>query len=262
MELFDLKGKAAIVTGSTRGIGNAIAFRLAEHGANVVVCGRSVDGAREAAEAINRRGGAERAVGAAFDLTDDREIDPVIAAAVDHFGRLDILVCNAAQVTPGAFDTLDDPAMADCFTVNVVKNGRLASAAAAVMTRNGGGSIVFITSTLGILASVPLAAYSLAKAALHHFVPILALQHSPSNVRVNAIAPGIIQTDATKLMEQDREGFGKVMAQMPLRRIGQPDEVAGCVVFLASPAGAYATGHIFFIDGGQLVTGARYVRDT
>jgi len=260
MELFNLKNKAAIVTGSTRGIGKATAFRLAEHGANVVVCGRSVDSAQKVADDINARVGAERAVGAAFDLAG--AVEPLVETAVARFGRLDVLVCNAAHVPFGMLDAVDDAHIAESFALNVTKNARFAAAAAPVMARNGGGSVVFITSINAYYANPPLIAYSLAKAALHHLVGFLALQHGPANVRVNAVAPGLVQTDATTFMEQDTVGFGKLMGQTPLRRIGKPDEIAGAVVFLASPAGAYATGQVFVVDGGCMVSGTQAMRDS
>lgn len=259
MELFNLKGKSAIVTGSTRGIGKATAFRLAEHGANVVVCGRSADAAGKVADEINRRVGAERTIGTAFDLSG--AFEPLITTAVDRFGRLDILVCNAAHIAFGMLDAADDASIAESFALNVTKNGRFAAAAAPIMARNGGGSIMFITSINGLYTNPPLVAYSLAKAALHHLVGFLALQHGPANVRVNAIAPGLIQTDASSFMEQDTVGFGKLMGQTPLRRIGKPDEIAGAVVFLASPAGGYATGQVYVVDGGTLVSGTQGLRE-
>jgi NAD(P)-dependent dehydrogenase (short-subunit alcohol dehydrogenase family) len=260
MELFSLAGKAAVVTGSTRGIGKATARRLAEHGANVVVCGRSAEAARAGAEAINAEFGAGRAVGAAFDLAGSAE--PLLDVAMDAFGRLDVLVSNAAHIDVGRIDKIDAAAIEESMALNVIKNARFATAAAPLMARNGGGSILFITSIAALYANPALAAYSLAKAALHQMVGLLAHQFGPQNVRVNAIAPGLIQTDGTAFMEADTENFEKIMAQFPMRRIGKPDEIAGAVVFLGSPAGAYATGQVFVVDGGAMVAGTQAMVDS
>jgi len=259
VELFNLKGKSAIVTGSTRGIGKATAYRLAEHGANVVVCGRSADAAKKVAEEINTKLGAKRAIGVAFDLTGD--VDPLIKAATDNFGRLDILVCNAAFIEFGFIDQVDDAHFINSFNNNVIKNTRFASAAAKVMAKTGGGSIMFITSINALYANPVLVAYSMSKVSLHHMVGFLAHQYGPSGVRVNAIAPGLIETDATAGMEQDKANYDKMMGQFPLRRIGQPDEIAGAVVFLASPAGGFTTGQLIVADGGAMVAGTQALRE-
>jgi NAD(P)-dependent dehydrogenase (short-subunit alcohol dehydrogenase family) len=259
MDLFKLDGKAAIVTGSTRGIGRATAFRLAEHGAHVVVVGRSAETARSVAAEINARHGAGRAVGVAFDLSEP--VAPLLNAAIEAFGRLDVLVCNAAHIDVGRIVDIDSAAIAESFSLNVLKNAEFAKAAAPLMERNGGGSIMFITSIAALYVNPVLAAYSLAKAALHHLVGFLAWEYGPKNIRVNAIAPGLIQTDGTTFMEEDKANFAKIMAQTPLHRIGKPDEIAGAVVFLASPAGAYASGQVLSVDGAAMIAGTQALRD-
>jgi len=263
VELFDLTGKTAIVTGSSRGIGHAIAHRMAQHGANVVVCGHSVESGKKASDAINKKLGANRTIGTSFDLADPNGAAPLIKTAVDRFGSVDILVCNAAVVTFGNFLKIDDKAMADSYAANVVHNARLATAAAEVMKSQGkGGAIMFITSSMAFFASQPMPAYTAAKAGLHWLMKSLALQFGPDGIRVNAIAPGIIATDASRFMVEDPKIADAITSQTPMRRFGDPDDIAGCAVFLAAPAGKYACGQVFLIDGGQLLEGTQAARQT
>jgi NAD(P)-dependent dehydrogenase (short-subunit alcohol dehydrogenase family) len=260
MSLFDLKGKSAVVTGSTRGIGKATARQLAAQGANVIVCGRSADAANKVAEEINDTVKAKRATGAAFDLAGP--IEPLLNLAMERHGRLDIMVSNAAQTDVGGVRNLEDDVLMNSFRLNVLQNVKIGNAAAPLMARTGGGSIVFVTSIVAFYVNPGVAAYSLAKAALHHLVGFLAMQYAGQSVRVNAVAPGLILTDSSQFMADDREHFPKFTAQLPMHRIGQPDELAGAVVFMSSPAASYVTGQILAVDGGAMLAGTQAMSDS
>jgi NAD(P)-dependent dehydrogenase (short-subunit alcohol dehydrogenase family) len=260
MELFNLTGKTAIVTGSARGIGNAIAHRLAQHGANVVVCGLNADKARAAAEVINRKVGAERTIGTAFDLADRAAPEPLIAKAVDRFGGLDILVCNALYLPPNApLTSTDEDVLNATFDGNVSRNVRLVMLSLPHMQRRGGGSIIYITSTMGFFAS-PFIGYTVVKAALHHLIHDQALLFGKKNIRVNGIAPGFTDTEAAAYLKENPEHLERLFSELPLARFATPDEMAGAAVFLASPAGAYVTGQTIAVDGGQLLEGTTATR--
>jgi NAD(P)-dependent dehydrogenase (short-subunit alcohol dehydrogenase family) len=258
MELFNLAGKTAIVTGSTRGIGNAIAYRYAECGANVVVCGTTVEGAQKAAAELNRRIGADRAIGVRFDLTDRKTPGPVVDAAVSRFGGVDILVCNAVWL-PLPLTSTEEDDLNVAFDANVSRNVRLSTLSIPHMQRRGGGSIIYITSTMAFFAS-PFFTYSLAKAAMHRLVQNQALLLGRYKINVNAIAPGITDTEAAAYLKQDPKKLEALFGELPIARFGKPDEMAACAVFLASPGGAYTTGQIIAIEGGQLLEGTTATR--
>jgi NAD(P)-dependent dehydrogenase (short-subunit alcohol dehydrogenase family) len=259
VELFNLTGKTAVVTGSTRGIGNAIAHRYAEHGANVVVCGTNSEKAQEAAQAINRKVAAERAVGVKFDLTDRQSPGPVVDAAINRFGALDILVCNALWLPASPLTSTEEDDLNAAFDANVSRNVRLSTLAIPHMRRRGGGSIIYVTSTMALFAS-SFFSYSLSKAALHRLVQNQALLLGPEKINVNAIAPGFTDTDAAAYTKNNPQKLDALFAELPIARFAKPDEMAACAVFLASPGGAYTTGQIIAIEGGQLLQGTTATR--
>lgn len=259
MELFNLSGKTAIVTGSTRGIGNAIAFRYAQHGANVVVCGRTAEKAQSVAAEINKKVGAERAIGAAFDLTDRDAPKPLVEAAVKRFGGIDILVCNALWLPESPLTSTEPADLNASFDANVSRNVQLSTLSIPHMKRRGGGSLIYITSTMALFAS-NFFAYSLAKAALHRLVQNQALLFGRDKINVNAVAPGITDTDAAAYIKQDAVKLNNLFAELPMARFGKPDELAACCIFLASPGGAYTTGQIIAVEGGQLLEGTTATR--
>ena len=264
MELFDLAGQVAVVTGSSHGIGRAIAERMAEHGARVVFSSRSLDDCRARADAVNQRygpcaDGEERAIAVACDAGDRPQLARLIEQTMERFGRIDCVVGNA--LVPGSeqawIEKLDMENFTTWFEGNVTNNAYLAQLATPIMRTQGGGSIIFISSTSGIAALEDYLGYGTSKAALAHLARILAVQLGPHNIRVNAIAPGIVASrPADEGGEwsdpEDREiGTG----QTPLGRPGTPDEIASCAVWLASPGGTYATGGVFVVDGGQSLKG-------
>jgi NAD(P)-dependent dehydrogenase (short-subunit alcohol dehydrogenase family) len=252
--LFDLRGKAAIVTGSSRGIGRAIAERLAEHGARVVISSRKAAACEAVAQSINERHGEERAIVVPANISSKDELQRLADGAVEAFGRLDILVCNAAS-NPyfGPMAGITDDQFQKILTNNVLANHWLISMVAPGMVERREGSIIIVSSIGGMRGSPVIGAYNVSKAADFQLARNLAVEFGPSNVRVNCIAPGLIQTDFARALWENPEILKQAVAPTPLRRIGQADEIAGAAVFLASQAGSYVTGQALVVDGGATI---------
>ena len=250
MELFDLTGKVAIVTGSTKGIGKAIAERLAEHGAKVAISSRKGAVCDEVASAINaRHPGAAIAVPANISSKEDlqRLVDETRAA----FGKVDILVCNAAS-NPyyGPMSGISDEAFRKVLDNNIISNNWLISMVAPAMAEQKDGAIVIVSSIGGLRGTPVIGAYAISKAADMQLARNLAQELSPDNIRVNCIAPGLVKTDFARALWDNPEGEARARSSTPLRRHGEPDDIAGAAVFLASKAGGWMTGQTIVIDGG------------
>ena len=254
MKLFDLTGQVAVVTGATKGIGRAIADALAEAGADVVVSSRTEADCRAVADRIADRHGV-RATGIAANVSDDAALDALIAGTLDAHGRLDILVCNAA-VNPyyGPFLDTPDDAFDKTIRVNVRSTMRLCRLAIPEMKRQGGGAVVIVSSIAAFKGSENLGIYAVSKAADVQIVRNLALAHGPDNIRVNAIAPALVKTDFARALWQDPDRAAKVADSYGLKRLGEPEDIAGAAVFLAAPAGRWITGQTLIVDGGWSVT--------
>lgn len=261
MSLFDLSGRVCAVTGSTKGMGRAMVERLAEQGASVVVCSRQEADARALARDLCGRYGSDRAVHATFDLEDVASLQAPVEAALQAWGRLDTLVSNAAVVVHGGFNRADDDGLDRSLRANVRNNAILARAALPPMLAQGGGSLVFVLSTVGLFPSPPYFSYSLAKAALAHMTRILAVDLGPRNIRVNGIVPGLIKTAATADFSRDPAKVRTALGRNPLGRMGEADEIAAAAVLLASPGGGYINGHLLVVDGGQIHQGREAARD-
>ena len=250
MELFDLTGKVAVVTGSTKGIGKAIAERLAEHGAKVTISSRKGAVCDEVASAINaKHPGAAIAVPANISSKEDlqRLVDETRAA----FGKVDILVCNAAS-NPyyGPMSGISDEAFRKVLDNNIISNNWLISMVAPAMAEQKDGAIVIVSSIGGLRGTPVIGAYAISKAADMQLARNLAQELSPSNIRVNCIAPGLVKTDFARALWDNPEGEARARSSTPLRRHGDPDDIAGAAVFLASKAGGWMTGQTIVIDGG------------
>lgn len=249
--LFDLTGNVAVVTGGSRGIGRAICERLAEHGARVVVSSRKRDACEEVVAAITARGG--EAVAVACNIGRKEELRALVDAAHAAYGRIDTLVCNAA-VNPyfGPSQDIPDDAYDRIMNSNVRSNLWLCQMVLPGMAERGGGSAIIVSSIGGFRGSPRLGIYGVSKAADMQLARALAVEWGPRNVRVNSIAPGLVRTDFARALWEDPENLRKRTRDTPLLRIGEPDEIAGAAVFLASRASAFMTGQSIVIDGGVL----------
>lgn len=252
--LFDLSGKTAIITGSSRGIGRAIAERMAEHGANVVVSSRKAGPCDEVAEAINARG-AGRAIAVPANISSKDDLQRLVDETNAQFGQVDVVVCNAAS-NPyyGPMAGISDDQFRKILDNNIIANHWLIHMAAPQMLERKDGAIIIVSSIGGLRGSPIIGAYNVSKAADFQLARNLAVEFGPSNVRVNCIAPGLIQTDFARALWENPDTLERSTRGAPLRRIGQPDEIAGAAVFLSSAAGAFMTGQQIVIDGGVTIT--------
>jgi NAD(P)-dependent dehydrogenase (short-subunit alcohol dehydrogenase family) len=254
-ELFDLSGKVAIITGSSRGIGKAIAERMAEHGAKVVISSRKAGPCEEVAAEINaKHAGAAIAVPA--NISSKEDLQRLVDETKKAFGKVDILVCNAAS-NPyyGPLAGISDEQFRKILDNNVLSNHWLIQLVAPQMIERKDGAIVIVSSIGGLKASSVIGAYNVSKAADMQLARNYAEEYGPYNVRVNCIAPGLIRTDFAKALWENPQTLTAATATTPLRRIGEPDEIAGAAVFLASAAGRFTTGHTLVVDGGQTISG-------
>jgi len=247
--LFDLAGKVAVVTGSSRGIGRAIAERLAEHGARVVVSSRKADACEEVAQGIRDRGGEAAVI--PCHIARKAELQALVDQTAALWGGIDVLVCNAA-VNPyfGPAAGIPDDAYDRIMGANVRSNFWLCNMATPGMAERGGGSIIVVSSIAGLRGTPTLGVYGLSKAADMQLVRNLAVEWGPRNVRANCIAPGLVRTDFARALWEDPENLRRRTRDTPLQRIGEPDEIAGAAVFLAAPSGSFMTGQTIVIDGG------------
>ena len=254
MNLFDLNGKVAVITGSSRGIGRAIAERMAEHGAKVVVSSRKKEACDEVVNAINSRFGPDRAIAIAANISSKEHLQSLVDQTLAHWGQIDILVCNAAS-NPyyGPQAGIADEQFRKILDNNIVSNHWLISMSAPQMTSRKAGSIIIVSSIGGLRGSSVIGAYCISKAADMQLARNLAVEYGPHNVRVNCIAPGLIKTDFAKALWEDEVMLAKRTETTPLQRIGEPDEIAGAAVFLASSAGSFMTGQSLVIDGGVTI---------
>ncbi|MBB4632264.1 SDR family NAD(P)-dependent oxidoreductase [Sphingosinicella soli] len=253
-ELFDLTGKVAVITGSSRGIGKAIAHRMAEHGANVVVSSRKLDACEAAVAEINAAVGRDAAIAITANISVKEELQALISSATAKLGKVDILVCNAAS-NPyfGPMAGIADEQFTKILHNNIVSNHWLIQMAAPQMAARKDGAIIVISSIGGLKASTMIGAYNISKAADLQLVRNYAAEYGPANVRVNAICPGLIKTDFAKALWDNPEILKEATAHSTLQRIGDPDEIAGMAVFLAAKAGGFTSGQGIVIDGGATI---------
>lgn len=256
MSLFDLTGRVAIVTGSSRGIGRAIAERLAEHGARVVVSSRTLADCQSVADAIDAANGAGRALAIEANISSKEGLRRLVERTRESFGRIDILVCNAAtNVHFGPMSGLDDGQFRKIFENNVLSSHWLIQMVAPEMIARRDGAIIVVSSVAGLFGSSLIGAYGVSKAADFQLARNLATELGPHNVRVNCIAPGLVRTQFARTLWENPEIARAAQAHTPLRRLGEPDDVAGAAVFLSAPAARFVTGQIIVVDGGATVAG-------
>ena len=254
MNLFDLQGQVAVITGSSRGIGRAIATRMAEHGARVVISSRKREACAEVVEAINAQFGAARAIALPANISSKAELENLVLETTRQLGRIDILVCNAAS-NPyyGPQAGISDAQFRKILDNNIIANHWLVQLTAPQMVERKTGSIIIISSIAGVRGNAVIGAYGISKAADMQLARNLAVEYGPHNIRVNCIAPGLVKTDFARALWEDEAMLAKRNSATPLRRIGEPDEIAGAAVFLASRAGSFMTGQTLVIDGGVTI---------
>jgi len=254
MSLFSLDGKVAVITGSSRGIGKAIAERMAEHGAKVVISSRKPEPCAEVAAAINATYGAGRAISIPANISSKHDLMHLVDETTRQLGQIDILVCNAAS-NPyyGPMAGIEDDQFRKILENNVIANHWLINFTAPQMLARKDGAIIIVSSIGGLRGSPVIGAYNVSKAADFQLARNLAVEYGPSNVRVNCIAPGLIKTDFARALWEDPEALKRRTDSTPLRRIGEPDEIAGAAIFLASKAGSFVTGQAIVVDGGVTI---------
>lgn len=241
-----LTEKVALVTGSTRGLGKAIAERLASEGAIVVVTGRDEAKAREIAESLGQSGG--KAIGLSLEVADASSVNRVLRVIEEQVGPVDILVNNAGITRDTLLLRMDDDAWNEVLQVNVTGAYRLAKGVLRGMMKKRWGRIINVSSVVGLIGNPGQTNYGASKAALIGFTKSLAREVATRGITVNAVAPGFIQSDMTDVLSDEQKE--RLAEKIPLGRIGRPDEVASCVAFLASDDAAYITGHTLVVDGG------------
>ena len=254
MKLFDLTGKVAIVTGSSRGIGRSIAENLAAHGAKVVVSSRKADACVADVESIRKAGGTAVAIPA--NISDKAALQRLVDETRRQLGPIDVLVCNAASnpyfgPSGGMGDEVFDKVMRN----NVLSNHWLCQMVQPDMAARKDGAIIIVSSIGGLKGSTEIGLYCISKAADMQLARNLACEWGPHNIRVNCIAPGLIKTDFARALYEDPARKAAAEARYPLRRLGEPDDIGGIAVMLASRAGAFITGQSIVADGGATIVG-------
>ncbi len=253
-DIFDLTDKVAVITGSTRGIGRAIAFQLAQSGAKVVISSRKIDACRQVAEELQTAG--HNALAVACNVSNRDDLQNLVEQTKKEWGKIDILVCNAAtnpsfgsslEITEEAFDKI--------MNTNLKSIHLLCNMVIPGMTEQNDGAIVIISSIAACRGSKTLGVYAISKAAEAQLARNLAVEWGKHNVRVNAIAPGLIKTDFARALWDNPQLLREQERMTPLRRIGEPDDIAGVVAFIASQAGRYITGQYLTVDGGITIAG-------
>jgi len=252
--LFDLKGKVAIVTGSTRGIGRAIAEAMASAGARVVISSRKVDMCDEVASRILNEG--LEATPIPCNVGKKEDLERLVSQTRMRYGPIECLVCNAA-VNPyyGLISHLPDETFTKIMDSNVRSRLWLCNMVIPEMAERRDGSVVFVSSIAGLRGSLMLGMYAISKAADMQLARNLAVEWGPKNVRVNCIAPGLVRTDFARALWQNPDIVSQAESVYPLRRIGEPEDIAGTAVFLASRAGQWITGQTIVVDGGATIVG-------
>lgn len=252
--LFDLTGKVALITGSSRGIGRSIAEEFARVGAKVVISSRKLDACTIVADAINAEHGPDTAFAMACNIGRKDDLEALVKAVLDRWGRIDVLVANAA-INPayGPLASVSDDAWDKIMGSNLRSTWQICNMVVPQMAERKDGSIIVLSSIAGLRGNPVIGAYGVSKAAEAALVRNLAVEHGRHNIRVNAIAPGIIETDFAKALTDNPEIAKAVMRRAPLGRFGKPVEIAGVALMLAGAAGRFVTGQLLVADGGATI---------
>jgi NAD(P)-dependent dehydrogenase (short-subunit alcohol dehydrogenase family) len=255
--MFSLEGKIALVTGSSRGIGRAIAEAMAAAGARVVISSRKADACDSVVESIRDAGG--EAIAIPCNVSELEQVQSLVARTLEQWGHIDVLVCNAA-VNPhfGPSLEISESAYDKIMTANVKNVLWLCRAVIPQMAEREDGAVIIVSSIAGFKGTHKLGTYALSKAADMQMTRNLAVEWGHRNVRVNCIAPGLVRTDFARALWEDEENHARALAAYPLGRLGEPEDVAGAAVFLAARAGAWITGQTLVVDGGTSVAAGQY----
>ena len=250
--MFDLTGNTALITGSSKGIGKGIAVGMAGQGANVVISSRKLENCRQVAAEINELGKG-KAIAIGCNISHKDQLQSLVDQTREQLGQIDILVCNAA-VNPyfGPLTEIPDSAFEKILQCNVISNHWLCQLVLPEMRQRKEGSVIIVSSVGGYRGSTTLGAYCISKAADLELIRCLAQENGPLNIRVNGLAPGLIKTDFARALWEDPERRKRVESGYPRRRLGEPEDIAGAAVLLASAAGSYITGQTIVVDGGGL----------
>ena len=256
MSLFDMSGQVALITGSSRGIGKAIAEEMAEHGAKVVISSRKQDACDAVAAEINAKYGADTAIAVAANISSKEDLQHLVDETRKALGKRNALDCNAAS-NPyyGPSAGISDDQFRKIMDNNILSNHWLIHMVAPEMCERGQGSVTIVSSVGGLKASTVIGAYCISNAADMQMARNLADEFGPKGVRVNCIAPGLIKTDFARALWENPDTLEISTRRSSLRRIGEPYEIAGAAVFLASKAGGFTTGQTIVIDGGNTISG-------
>ena len=255
MSIFNLNNKSILITGSSKGIGKAIAYQCAEHGAKVIISSRKLDICEQTADEINTKLGSEVAYAIPANISDDKQLEILVNETREKIGKIDVLICNAAT-NPFMGSMLDMPIekFDKVMHNNIRSNQVLCNLVLPEMISKEDGSIIIISSIAAIKGSPILGAYNISKAADVMIVKNIAAEFGHKNIRANSIAPGLIKTDFAKALWENPDILKTVLSSTPMQRIGMPDEVAGVAVMLASNAGNYINGQTIVVDGGTTIT--------
>ena len=255
MSLFNLNNKSILITGSSRGIGKSIAHQCALHGANVIISSRKLDACEKTANEINNEVGNEVAFPIAANISDESQLDLLVESTRKQLGKIDVLICNAAT-NPFMGSMLDMPSekFDKVMNNNIKSNQVLCNLVLPEMIDRNDGSIIIISSIAAIKGSPILGAYNISKAADVMIVKNIAAEFGNKNIRANSIAPGLIKTDFAKALWENPDILKAVLSTTPMQRIGEPNEIAGVAVMLASDAGNYINGQTIVVDGGTTIS--------
>jgi len=255
VSLFNLTGRVAVITGASRGIGREIAVRMAEQGAKVVVSSRSLEATRRVEDAINAASGPGTAIAVAANISSKDDLIHLTERTHEAFGRIDILVCNAAtNVHFGSLSTITDQQFRKILDNNVLSNHWLIQLVVPEMVARQDGAITIVSSIGGMQGSALIGAYNISKAASLQLARNLAVELGPHNIRVNCVAPGLVRTEFARALWQDPKIARAVVSSTPMKRLAEPDDIAGAVVFLSSPAARHVTGQAIVVDGGLTIS--------
>ncbi len=258
--LFDLTGQVALITGASRGIGRAIAIEMARHGAKVVVSSRKLAACEAVVEEIENEGGEALAV--ACHVGDKAQLQSLVDTTLQHFGRIDTLVCNAAVNTHfGPSLDISDESFDKIMQTNVRSAFWLCNLVLPQMADRRDGTIILLGSVAGLAGNSKIGVYGISKAATMQLTRNLAVEWGPHNVRINCIAPGVVRTEFARALWADPKLHQRLIQQYPLQRIGEPRDVAGAAVFLASRASDWMTGQTLVLDGGGGISGPENSQD-